>query len=104
MITKHMLAATLGVGLIAGAASAQSVDQRHANQERRIDNGIASGRLTRGEAYRDERQQASIDAQEARMRARNGGRLNAYQRRRLQQRENNASRHIYRTKHNWRGY
>lgn len=103
MIPKTMLAAALGLGLIAGAAGAQSVDQRHANQARRIDNGIASGRLTRREAYHDERQQASIDAQEARMRARNGGHLSATQRGRLQQRESNASRHIYRTKHNWRG-
>lgn len=89
---------------LAGAAQAQTVDQRHADQQARITQGVESGQLTGREARRDERQQGRIDATEARMRARNGGSLNYAQRARLQARESRASAHIYRTKHNGRAY
>lgn len=103
MKTSHrIIAALLGLGLAAGAAQAQSVDQRHANQQHRIDQGLRNGSLTPGEAHRVERQQHSIDAQEARMRYRNGGHFNRYDRAVLQHREDRASRHIYRAKHNGR--
>jgi len=101
---KSLPVAFIALGLAAGGAQAQTVDQRHANQAGRIEQGVASGRLTPGEAGRVERQQASIDAQEGRMRARDGGHLTGYDRARLQHRENKASRHIYRAKHNGRGY
>lgn len=96
--------ALIGLAFIGTAASAQPVDQRHADQAARIDHGVASGRLTPGEAGRVEHQQASIDRQESRMRSRDGGHLTAYDRAHLQHRENRASRHIYHAKHNGRGY
>ena len=103
MFGKIALAALFGLTLT-GAAQAQTVDQRHAYQQERIDRGVTSGRLTPGEAARDERQQASIDKQESRMRTRNGGYLTAANRAHLQTRENRASARIYRTKHNARGF
>jgi hypothetical protein len=103
MRTKFILVITLGAGLVAGSASAQSVDQRHANQAGRVEAGEASGRLTPGEAARVEHQQSSIESQEARMRARTGGKLTASQRAHLQTRESKASQHIYNAKHNGRG-
>ena len=103
MIGKFATAVLLGLSL-AGATQAQTVDQRHALQQQRIDRGVTSGRLTPGEAARDERQQASIDRQEQRMRNRNGGYLTGANRARLQDRESRASTRIYRTKHNARGF
>ena len=103
MKTKHMLGALMALCLTAGAAQAQTVDRRHQNQQDRVANGVASGRLTPGETRRVERQQGSIDRQENRMRARDGGHLTAANRAHLQARENRASRHIYRAKHNARG-
>lgn len=100
----RILAAVAGIGIIAGAAQAQTVDQRHAYQQQRIDNGLRSGRMTPGEAHRVERQQVSIDRQEARMRYRHGGHLNGYDRAVLQHREDRASRHIYHAKHNGRNW
>ena len=97
-------AAVAAIGLAAGAANAQGVDQRHWNQQERIHEGIRSGEVTPGERYRLERQQRSIHAQEARMRWRNGGHLSPRQRWILQHRENRASAHIYRSKHNYRHY
>ena len=90
------------LGLVAGAAPAQTVDQRHYNQQQRIDQGLRNGSMTPGEARGVEWQQRSIDAQEARMRDRNGGHLTGYDRALLQHREDRASRHIYRAKHNYR--
>ena len=104
MKMKQLPIALIALGLLTGAAQAQTVDQRHADQTGRIGQGVATGHLTPGETRRVERQQGSIDAQESRMRARDGGHLTGYDRARLQHRENNASRHIYRAKHNGRGY
>jgi hypothetical protein len=101
MKTSHrIIAALIGIGTIAGASQAQTVDQRHYDQQRRIDHGLRNGSMTPVEAHRVERQQRSIDRQEARMRYRDGGRLNGYDRAMLQHREDRASRHIYRAKHN----
>lgn len=104
MFRTFAIGALLGLGLVGGVANAQAVDQRHTLQQQRIDRGVASGRLTPGEAASVERQQASIDRQESRMRARNGGPLTARDRAVLQHREDRASRHIYRAKHNGRNY
>jgi hypothetical protein len=105
MKTPHrIIAALLTIGSIAGAAQAQTVDQRHYDQQRRIDHGLRTGSMTPGEAHRVEYQQHSIDRQEARMRDRNGGRLNGYDRAVLQHREDRASRHIYNAKHNGRSW
>ena len=89
MKTSHrIIAALIGLGFAAGAAQAQTVDQRHYDQQRRIDQGLRSGSMTPGEAHRVERQQHSIDRQEARMRYRDGGHLNDYDRQRLEDRLN----------------
>lgn len=93
------IAAALG---IAGAAGAQSVDQRHANQQARIQHGVDHGTLTPGEANHLEHQQHSIHREETNMRAANGGRLTHGDRRVLRHRENRASHHIYNKKHNAR--
>ncbi|QYE33804.1 hypothetical protein KZX46_13280 [Polymorphobacter sp. PAMC 29334] len=104
-MTKLPYAAVLTAALaLSGAVQAQSVNQREGRQQERIDQGVASGRLTAGEAVRDERQQGRIDATEARMRGNNDGHLNGKQRARLESRQNRASTHIYNSKHNGRHY
>ncbi|MBV9840605.1 MAG: hypothetical protein JOY99_03555 [Sphingomonadaceae bacterium] len=101
-LATRIAAALLGLGLVAGAADAQTVDQRHYNQQERIGAGVESGRLTPHETARLEHQQASIHHQEARMRYRDGGRLTYRDRAILRHRENVASNHIWRAKHNRR--
>ena len=95
-------AALVGLAFAAVPAGAQGVDQRHHRQQDRIAQGVHSGALTRHEAHRLERQQRSIHREERHMRARHGGYLTARDRARLEHRENRASRHIYRAKHNHR--
>ncbi|MFN4148196.1 MAG: hypothetical protein ACK4E4_01440 [Rhodocyclaceae bacterium] len=73
------------------------IDQRQMNQERRIDQGIASGQLTAREAARLDRGQERIDAMENR--AKWDGVVTARERSRIQHAQNVESRRIYRQKH-----
>jgi hypothetical protein len=97
-----MGAAALGFSLLATAATAQTVDQRHYHQQHRVAEGVHSGQLTRHEYNRVEHQQRSIDRQEAHMRWRHHGHLTRHDRAVLRHRENRASDRIYRDKHNHR--
>ncbi|MDE3187708.1 MAG: hypothetical protein KGM96_09325 [Acidobacteriota bacterium] len=76
------------------------VGQRRANQQQRIANGIRSGSMTAGEAARAENHQQNINRQVGADRAANGGRLTPQEHRQINREQNNASRQIYREKHN----
>ena len=94
----------LGLGLaaiaVAGTAPAAGpVNVRQLNQERRIDAGRRSGKLTRAEAARLKAQQAAISREEDRLRARHGGRLTAADRRLIHARQEQANRAILQQKH-----
>jgi len=78
------------------------VGQRRENQQDRIAQGVRSGQLTAGETSRLERQQQSINHEDARMRAADGGKLTPGDKAALHHRQNNASRNIYAKKHNGR--
>ncbi|MRR05374.1 MAG: hypothetical protein EG822_09145 [Deltaproteobacteria bacterium] len=87
----------------AGIASAGStwdprVDRRELRQERRIEWGVASGRLTPWEARVLKKEQARIRFMEARMKS--DGHLTFRERQILNQRLNVASRDIWRLNHN----
>jgi hypothetical protein len=76
------------------------VGQRRENQQDRIAQGIKSGQLTAGETAKLERQQQSINHEDASMRAANGGKLTGADKAALNHRQNNASKNIYAKKHN----
>lgn len=76
------------------------IQQRLENQDRRIEQGIASGRLTPREAGRLEAEQLRIARMEKKMAS--DGRLTGYERARLHDRLDQSSSHIYRLKHNYR--
>lgn len=88
-----ILAAAIGALTFGGVASAQ-VNVRQLNQERRIDAGVRSGKLTRSEAANLKAQQRAIERDEKRMRARNGGKLTARDKAILHQRQEQANRAI----------
>jgi hypothetical protein len=73
--------------------------KREFNQQRRIGNGMRSGRLTPRQGVRLERQQRNIHRQFRAMRARHNGRLTMRERRAIYHRQNVASRRIFRAKH-----
>ncbi|MGI4790025.1 MAG: hypothetical protein ACRYFS_14385 [Janthinobacterium lividum] len=94
--------AAFAAALLPMAAQADSINQRLANQHRRIHQGVESGQVTRGEQYRLNRQDARIHAQEHLDRRFDHGRLTAGERRNLQGDLNHTSGHIYQDKHNYR--
>lgn len=107
MRTTIITAAALSAVLFAGAAHAgpadtPGVDNRQARQEARIDNGIANGSLTPGEAARLEAGQARVDRLENRFKA--DGVVTRRERARLHGAQNRQSRKIFRKKHNRRRY
>lgn len=79
------------------SAAMPRADARRANQERRIEQGVASGQLTPRETRRLEREQRAIARAENRARA--DGQVTAQERRHLHHMQNRASRDIYRQKH-----
>lgn len=76
----------------------QTINKRQRNQQNRIYNGINSGELTRREAYRLQRNQYQINRMEQRFR-RSGNGLSWRERYILDNRQDRASRNIYRQKH-----
>ena len=53
----------------AGSVAAPRIDQREANQQKRIDQGVASGQATGREAVRLERREGKIAVNEAKAKA-----------------------------------
>lgn len=93
------LAAAMALGSL-GSAQAQEmprVDQRQANQERRIGQGVASGELTPRETARLEHRQSHIAAAEAHAKA--DGQVTRRERARLHAMQDRESRRIHRQKH-----
>ena len=76
------------------------VGQRRENQQDRIAQGIKSGQLTPGETAKLEKQQQGINKRVASDRKANGGTLTASEKKQVNKEQNQASRNIYRKKHN----
>lgn len=97
------LALALGLVTVAVAGAAQAappVNARQLNQERRIDAGVRSGKLSPHEAAVLKSQQASIRGEERRMRAAHGGHLTARDKRLIHARQDAANAQILHKKHN----
>jgi hypothetical protein len=73
------------------------IDQREANQEKRIQQGVKSGQLTGRETARLQGEQARIERAEARAKA--DGKVTPKEREHITKMQNHASRDIAREKH-----
>jgi hypothetical protein len=87
----------LALGLPAGAAE---VDQREANQQKRIAEGVESGALTPKETANLENREAKIHNEIKTDRAAHGGKLTPAERAKINREQNRTSKAIYRKKHN----
>jgi hypothetical protein len=76
------------------------VDNREANQQQRVAQGLRSGEETSGEAARSNANQSSVAQQVHNERVNNGGALNQQQKRQVNKEQNANSRQIYKQKHN----
>ena len=77
-----------------------NINQRKADQQQRIGQGVRSGQLTAGETSRLEHQEGGINREERGMRAQDNGHLTKGDRRTIHRQQNQESRRIYRDKHN----
>jgi hypothetical protein len=82
------------------AGKSYNPNNREANQDQRISNGLKSGQMTSGEAARADRTQSNIDSQVHTDRAANGGKLTGQERTQINGEQNAASRQIYNENHN----
>ena len=82
---------------VAAQTSTPRVDQRQANQEARIQQGVQSGQLTAKEAAKLEKGQAKVQAAEDKAKA--DGVVTPKERAKLAKKQNKQSRKIYREKH-----
>ena len=102
---KVLLAISAVTVLMTGMAYAEAetpvIDQRQANQEQRIDKGIASGQLNEREANRLNKQQGHINKMEDG--AKSDGVMTKKERARIGAAQNRASRHLAREKHDRQG-
>lgn len=88
-------------GLALAQANTPVIDERQANQEQRIDQGISSGQLKEREANRLNKQQEHINKMEDR--AKSDGVMTKKERARIVAAQDRASRHIAREKHDRQG-
>lgn len=93
----HKMMIALGVAALTMGAAAQAeqpVNARQLNQERRIDAGKRSGKLTHAEANRLKAEQRSIAQLERQLKARHGGHLTSADKRMIHRRQEQANAHI----------
>lgn len=76
------------------------VDARRENQQDRIANGIASGKVSAGQAARLEKGESAINQEVKTDRALNGGKLTPSERKQVNNQQNQMSRKIAKAKHN----
>jgi uncharacterized membrane protein YhiD involved in acid resistance len=100
---KPLTAAVVALGavtLVHAVTPTARVDNHQARQAARIDQGVASGELTRREEHRLEHQQQHIANVETRVES--DGKVTAKEAVRMEHAQDRASRNIYRKKHNRR--
>lgn len=88
--------ATIAVSAFAQTAT-PNIDQRQANQEARIQQGKATGTLSKREAARMEAGQAKVDGMKAAAAA--DGKVTRSERKAIKKEQNKQSRRIHRQKH-----
>ena len=94
-----MIAALPGFALAqsSGTTSTPRIDQRQAEQQKRIDQGVKSGQLNQKEAARLEKGQQHVQKMEDKAMA--DGKMTKMERKRIEHAQDVQSKKIYREKH-----
>ncbi|MBC7956928.1 MAG: hypothetical protein H7Y33_13795 [Cytophagales bacterium] len=97
-VSATLAVASLGAfAQTAAAPATPRVDQREVNQDKRIQQGVASGQLNAKETYRLEKEQAVINKAETKAKA--DGKVTKQERRKLHKMQDRASQDIHAQKH-----
>lgn len=118
--TNSLLVLAVGGLMLAGSASAQTtttpsgagpgvvdpghprvneVNKREQNQQKRIGNGVSSGKLTSQQASNLERRETSVQNREQRDMAKHDGHLTKAEQKGINRQQNRISKSIYKDKH-----
>ncbi len=81
---------------VPGHPNVNEVNQRQANQQNRIQNGVADGQINAKQEARDEQHASNISARESHDEAEHGGHLTKGETQRLNHAQNRNSRQIHR--------
>jgi len=100
MLLSGLATVSIAASALAGPTDTPHIDKRQANQEKRIQQGVNSGKLTPEESARLEKQQDRI--QKAEEAAKADGKVTARERKKLHKMQDNANDNIARKKHNKR--
>ncbi|MGB8012384.1 MAG: hypothetical protein WCF68_12265 [Terriglobales bacterium] len=117
-LTNSLLILAVGGLMLAGSASAQTttsgagpgvvdpghprvneVNQREANQQKRIGNGVANGQLTSQQATNLEKRETSVQNREQKDMAQHNGHLTKAEQKGINRQQNRISKSIYKDKH-----
>ena len=119
--TKSLLILAVGGLMVVGSASAQTatttsgagpgvvdpghprvneVNKREANQQKRIGNGIKSGKVNSQEATHLEKRETSVQNREQKDMAKHNGHLTKAEQKGINRQQNRISKSIYKDKHN----
>jgi hypothetical protein len=101
LVSRTVSAVVLMTGVAFAENETPGIDQRQANQEQRVDHGIASGQLNKREADRLNNQQGHINKMEDK--AKSDGVMTNKERARIVAAQDRAARHIAREKHDRQG-
>jgi len=118
--SNSLLVLAVGGLMVAGSASAQTrnttsgagpgvvdpghprvnqVNRREANQQRRIGNGVKSGKLNSKQAAHLEKREASVQNREQKDMAKHNGHLTKAEQKGINRQQNRISKTIYKDKH-----
>ena len=117
--TKSLLVLAVGGLMIVGSASAQTsttsgagpgvvdpghprvneVNKREANQQKRIGNGVANGKLTSQQTTNLEKRETSVQNREKKDMAEHNGHLTKAEQKGINRQQNRISKSIYKDKH-----
>ena len=89
--------AALALPAFAQTTSTPRIDQRQAEQQRRIDQGVKSGQLNKKEAERLDKGQARIEKMEKKAMA--DGKMSPKERAKIEKAQDQESKRIFREKH-----
>ena len=85
--------------LMAAPAMAGRAERRMVRQQRRIERGVKNGELTKHETKVLEKKEGKIATEDAAMRAKDGGKLTAKDKLKLERQQDRMSKKIFRQKH-----
>ena len=98
------LATGIAIAVASMGAFAQTetprVDKREANQQKRIGNGIKSGKVNSQEATNLEKRETSVQNREQKDMAKHNGHLTKAEQKGINRQQNRISKSIYKDKHN----